>query len=469
MSLNHPTLAPSLPSFAQTFGTQPLSAISSNNALPPIVLARKRSHDHIASHSRSPEPHLTSPIVKEEHTPPSPDASSPSLKRRRVTVSGAPPSQDQPASSPVVMAFPINKRDTVPPPDQLRSTNSHKQQKQKPLVDQHRANGIVSLSSDDRLSTSAASSKPSVVPPPRTMRRSPNIVSTIRKPCTNVASSGTRPPSPNPVIAPVQQPLSISARTSFARRRAAQLGPGRKPADILISPRDSSAPDQRPVIQSAPPIPDRGQSALYTDRQPIALPRLPTILNSADNVRRVASNVPPTPTRLSIQQRPPSSTIQTPAPAGISGRSPPAVSIPIATTLVPPTPSSLHHPGYTGDKAAFLAPFEMFYDALNDSKELKKWLSEQLQKSNSLMQTLAQQQEKMADSVETLIERKVVGMRSEMSSLQRRVEELEEALRISDWERHHRNSAVEPHPDSARSSSSWAQERDLGSPFTSTF
>ncbi|KAK2465212.1 hypothetical protein APHAL10511_002566 [Amanita phalloides] len=240
-------------------------------------------------------------------------------------------------------------------------------------------------------------------------------VSTIRRPPT------TRPPSPSP-----QQPSSIATRNSFALRRAAHPGAGKKPADLLIRPTD-----QRPAIQSAPPIPDGGQGALYTDRLPIALPRLPSVMSSGDNVRRVAGNVPPTPTRLSIHSRQPPPPPPPPASAsyvGLSARSPPA-SIPIATTLVPPTPSSLHHPGYSGDKAAFLAPFEMFYDALNDSKELKKWLAEQLQKSNSLLQSLAQQQDKWQDMVETLVDRKVTALQSDVSTLQRRVAELEDELR----------------------------------------
>ena len=293
-----------------------------------------------------------------------------------------------------------------------------------------------------------------------------------------MASSGTRPPSPTSLIAP-QQPLSIAARTSFARRRAAHMGPGKKPADLLINPRDSDTFDQRPVIQSAPPIPDGRQGIFYTDRAPITLPRIPSVMSSGDNVRRVAGNVPPTPTRLSLhpRQQPPPSTPQ----VGLTGRSPSAASIPIATTLVPPTPSALHHPGYSGDKAAFISPFEMFYDALNDSKELKKWLSEQLQRSNLLMQSLAQQQEKIQDVVETLVDRKVASMQSDISGLQRRVAELEDALRQAtsgssgsrERERHHRNgtaeyqqlSSAEPSSrtkaDSIRTVPSWGQEREI--------
>ena len=72
----------------------------------------------------------------------------------------------------------------------------------------------------------------------------------------------------------------------------------------------------------------------------------------------------------------------------MAGRSPPTASVPISSALVPPTPASLHHPGYTGEKSAFLAPFEMFYDALSDSKHLKAWLGEQLQKSSTLIASL---------------------------------------------------------------------------------
>ncbi|KAF8635908.1 hypothetical protein AX15_000086 [Amanita polypyramis BW_CC] len=535
MSIRHASLAhvpQSLPSFAQAFSSHSLSSLSPpSNALPPIqsqmssvdhdsarpAIGRKRSHDNVAS---SPPPSHDSPPIKDEHEHEhehdniisvdnasfDPDASSASslpspLKKRRVTVSGAPPPlntcirlpSDQTGSnpiSPVVTGFPI-KRDNPSQVDQVRS-NIPAKQKQKPLIDQHRASYVTpppntlintaststtttttTTTSDDRLSTS---SKNSAAAPPRSVRRSPNTAPAIRRPGTNMASPGTRPPSPTPMIGSPQQPLSIAARTSFARRRASQLGSGKKPADLFISPRDSHTINQRPLIQSAPPVPDGGQGAFYADRLPIALPRLPSVLNSSDHVRRVTSNVPPTPTRLSMQQRQQAPIIQGPS-HGISGRSPSNATIPIATTLVPPTPSSLHHPGYTGDKAAFLAPFEMFYDALNDSKELKKWLSEQLQRSNSLIQSLAQQQEKIHDVVETLVERKVAGMQLEISGLQRRVEELEDALRQTTlnrsdggWERHHRNGSAEypqitsverTKADSARMGSSRDQERDL--------
>ncbi|KAH0586303.1 hypothetical protein H2248_007550 [Termitomyces sp. 'cryptogamus'] len=174
--------------------------------------------------------------------------------------------------------------------------------------------------------------------------------------------------------------LSPEPPISFARRRAEQLGSTKKkPADIVISPRE---PHTQPAIQSAPP-----QSSFA--RFPMALPRLPSVLAAPDtNVRRIAAPVPPTPTRLAI------------------ARSPPAASVPIASAHT--------------DKAAFLAPFEVFYDALNDSKQLKSWLAEQLQRSNSI---ITQQQE--------AVEKQLAPIRHEMHALQRRVEELEDALRAA--------------------------------------
>ena len=105
----------------------------------------------------------------------------------------------------------------------------------------------------------------------------------------------------------------------------------------------------------------------------MALPSLPPVLGAGQSMRRVApGNVPPTPTRLSMR----GSIAAAPAPA--SSLLGPSASVPIATTLEPPTPAALHHPGYAADKASFLAPSEVFYDALRDAKELKAYLAEQL-------------------------------------------------------------------------------------------
>ncbi|KAG6895785.1 hypothetical protein C0992_012572 [Termitomyces sp. T32_za158] len=296
------------------------------------------------------------------------DDPAPPSKRRRVTISGAPHAliTDVPAAtdhasstpiSPVVMGLTLTP-DNPLAIEKVKSMLSVKQ-KQKALIDQRRG--------------SAAGTLSPTVPPARPSRPSPR-------------TAPSRPSSPPPPPPPLPTHALPPPPISFARRRAEQLGSARKkPADILISPRD---PANQPAIQSAPP--------LAHGRFPtMALPRLPNVLRAADP-RRVATAVPPTPTRLALHR-----------PA--ARRSPPTASVPIASTLVPTTPA---HPS---DKAAFLAPFELFYDALNDSRQLKAWLAEQLQRSHALVQ----QQELV-----------VAPLRQEIGALQRRVDDLEDALRV---------------------------------------
>jgi hypothetical protein len=128
------------------------------------------------------------------------------------------------------------------------------------------------------------------------------------------------------------------------------------------------------------------------------------------------------------------------------GRSPPTASIPISSALVPPTPASLHHPGYTGEKSAFLAPFEMFYDALSDSKHLKAWLGEQLQKSSALIAGLQRQQAQIEDTVGALVEKRMAAMREEVYGLRVRVDELETALRLAKGHGYSPHMAPKSHP-----------------------
>ncbi|KAF9242572.1 hypothetical protein BU15DRAFT_34856, partial [Melanogaster broomeanus] len=395
----------------------------------------------------------------------------PSSKKRRVTVSGAPhllsPSirspVDQGPSTPiaaVVTGLPVAEDPATR--EQPRSLLAVKQQQQKALIEQRRgsAAGVVSSAGPSPMISGSALSRS---PPEehiaasklanlsRIGRRSPGPMSGVNRCAGNPAASSSQatassaqPLSPPPMIVPSQQPPTLTSSQStgeppskiqqsvlahslppppisFARRRAAQSG-GRKkkPADIMISPRTAGPSDPlAPVIQSAPPVADPG-------RFPMAIPRLPLVLGSAQSTRRVAGNVPPTPTRFSLQN--------TVGPAISSAprktHSPPGTSVPIANILVPPTPSSLHHPGYTGDKSAFLAPFEVFYQALNDSKQLKDWLADQLQKSNALTQSLKQQQEKMDETVENLVESRTRVMREEITMLRQRMESLEEALLV---------------------------------------
>lgn len=330
--------------------------------------------------------------------------------------------------------------------------------------------------STTRLSAGAMASSPEEHPmiskPPlsaRTVRRSPNagISSNSRRgtnppnstivtpapPFSTATTTNPPPPqSPSSMIVPSQQKSIISVQQtsrpsiqenhnlppppiSFARRRADHLGGGKnKPADLMISPRDQQFSSQlAPSIQSAPPVPH----AQSMGKHPMTLPRLPTAMNDSQNVQRVTSGrVPPTPTRLTMQRGPST------APGSGAPRSP-AASVPIATTLVPPTPVSLDRPGDVGEKSAFLAPFEMFYDSLSDSKQLKNWLSDQLQKSNSIIASLKQQQENMEEMIERTVERKTSRMQNEISTLHTRVEELEGALRLARSEEAMRRPSVD--------------------------
>ncbi|KAF9007678.1 hypothetical protein BDZ89DRAFT_559256 [Hymenopellis radicata] len=527
MSLNHASgiaaHPQSLPSFRQAFSPSSLGQISQGSriALPPIqtrphsrvpspanTATRSRPQSEEASSStnpsrkrarpddsvQNPTSHDTDPAshspnlarVKEEPeqdmlepSPPPhsglqdtsgapPPSSVHPLKKRRVTVSGAPrpgalntdvrvPSDQANSTpiSPVVIGFTI-QRDNPNAVEQVRSMITVKQQ-QKALIEQRRGSvaGLVSppnLTSTTVVAADSGSAAPSKAPAPpssRAVRKSPNSGTGARR-LTNASSHPVGPPSPSGMISippppTIPTPGSSSSNLnphslppppiSFARRRANQIGGKKKPADIVISPREQHTKEQLGLsIQSAPPIPraDGQQGSFYSGRATMTLPRLPSVLGAGENVKRVATgNVPPTPTRLSLLRNPSGSgQVSQPIP-GISGRSPPTASVAIASTLVPPTPSSLHHPGYSGEKSAFLAPFEMFYDALNDSKQLKNWLGDQLQKSQSLMQSLNQQQEQLHEVVESLVEKKVSAMRAEMGGMQRRIEQLEDALRVA--------------------------------------
>lgn len=385
----------------------------------------------------------------------------PSPKKRRVTVSGptqpfestARPVLDHPASTPISPVI-ISLTNADEPNGRERSLLTVKPQ-HKNIVEQHRES-IPSVTQASFASGSSGKSPPedhlSASKPtniPRIGRRSPNEAANSSRSTGGGSQTinSSQIFSPPPMIVPSQQPVSLNSSQvaaessskahqspnahalpppsiSFTTRRTAQSG-GRKkkPADILISPRATGPSDPLvPVVQSAPPV---------ADRFPMAIPRLPFAINNAtQTTRRTASNVPPTPTRFALRDAATSS-INSTGRTGTTSLSPPNVSVPIANSLVPHTPNALHHVGCPGDKSAFLAPFEMFYDALNGSKQLKGWLADQLQKSSALMQSLKQQQEKMDSTVEDLVEKRTRAMREEMAALRQRVESLEEAVQTS--------------------------------------
>ncbi|KAF7795177.1 hypothetical protein EIP86_006326 [Pleurotus ostreatoroseus] len=413
---------------------------------------------------------------QKQHSPPSkPDSPNPAKKRRTLPIDTdvRRPSIDS-GISPVVIGFSIPEDDPKAI-EQVRSMIGLKQQQQA-LIEQRRGstvgimpptappevNVVNAVSSSESTSTKQAAltrgGRRSPVPPvgPANARRPIGLPPAAGLPAGMPSSARPASPPPAPqhsqAAAPVGRHPSDSPPThthlhpsasgsnpathalppppiSFARRRASrQLGKG-KPADIVISPRTSSESHLQPYIQSAPPIPRGSQSQTSISGRPtMALPSLPPLPAPGQSIKRYSSGqVPPTPTRLGMTRQSVAGTTT----AGVSRRSPPAASIPISSTLVPPTPASLHHPGYSGEKSAFLAPFEMFYDALSDSKQLKTWLSDQLQKSNALLAGLQRQQDQLEESVSAMVDKKVAGMREEMYGMRVRVEELETALRAA--------------------------------------
>ncbi|KAK7690349.1 hypothetical protein QCA50_007006 [Cerrena zonata] len=279
------------------------------------------------------------------------------------------------------------------------------------------------------------------LPPPPTTTTSHSLSATTSASTSASSAIPTTPSAPSGLPAPPPPTNALNTinalpapSISFSRRRAGKLSAGgkSKPADIMISPRDThSDPSLQPIIQSAPPIPRTGPPSRMSSMSSMAIPTIPSVIGNAGSHRRVGSGqVPPTPTRLAMLQQ----QQRLGHVAGISGvaqaRSPPNASVPIATSLVPPvTPASFHHPGYSMEKSAFLAPFETFYDALNDSKQLKVWLGEQLQKAAALNQSLTKQQETMEETVKEMVDKKVEAMREEVYGLRVRMEELEQALR----------------------------------------
>ncbi|KZT27397.1 hypothetical protein NEOLEDRAFT_1155107 [Neolentinus lepideus HHB14362 ss-1] len=451
------------------------SSDSERHRSPRLVrIKEEQEYEPVDRHLPAPDrsnPQYPESLQDASSAPPPSSTYPPPSKRRRVTISGTHPlntnvqragSEHATPISPVVMGFPLNRDD----PAAI-------EQKQKALIEQRRGSvaGVMSvpgkgsgppavnvvnpLSVSDEpgrnsggKTTRTGRSSPSAIratiasSTATPIRRSPLQASTTHTRNASPPSAPTQPahtqtqnPTPPDRSIPAEPPQTftdLSGGTpapnalppppiSFARRRAAQLGGmKKKPADIIISPRDPVT--HQPAIQSAPPIPRASQQAGLSSFR-MALPSLPPAMAAgAQHARRTtAGQVPPTPTRLGM----PSTAARAGSSLAAGSRSP---QVPIASTLVPPTPTSLAHPNYGAEKSAFLTPFESFYDALADSKQLKNWLSEQLQKSQSVMQEMQQQQERMEQMVEVVVDKKVAPMREEIYGLKRRVGELEEEL-----------------------------------------
>ena len=378
--------------------------------------------DDSPSHSRQPRSHPpTQQDPASRSMPPSAPSpqSQPSPKKRRTTVSGPSHLVDQAssnpttsdtkaASPPIVIGMPAMARDDLNAVEQVRSMLTVKRN-QEALIEKRRGSLGAPLPSSSQPSVSPAAVKP-LPTSSRNSARSPNmnVARTVRAADPPLNPTGSSPvvtagqiqqtdlganPHPNSLPPP---PISFAGRRAFKSPSSLK----KKPADIVISPRD---PRTQPVIQSAPPQ----QGSRFTA---MALPSLPNVQPLGG--RRIPGNVPPTPTRLTLRSNLAASSSTS------SLAAPPHPSVPISTMLVPQTPAVLNRADSASQRGAFLAPFEAFYDALKDAKELKTWLAEQLAKSQAL-------QTGFEAAVDAAVERRVGGLREEVARLQRRVEELE--------------------------------------------
>jgi len=394
-----------------------------------------------------------------------PQAPSPT-KRRRVTISGINTDVKRPSSSdantpisPVVIGFNLAREDSAAI-EQVRSMLNVKLQ-QKALIEQRR-NSTAGLTSpmvnttptihianvngtDTRISNSRRHSmvpihqEPTLPPPPRNPSPPPSFPQS--QPPSQTPTQSQPPPHPPQTQAPLHEVSLARQPDGFGRRRASRLGVKPKPADILISPRETTN-DQMPAsIMSAP---------AHNTRFSMALPSLPPAMAGQNVPRMTSSVVPPTPTRLGG----PRTAIPNLGPTNPANRHSPNHQVPISSSLIPQTPSSLKF--NSSEKDAFLAPFEKFYDSLADSKQLKDWLSQQLQKSNMLVNAL-QKSEKLEEVVEAMVEKRMALMREEMYGLRRRVEELEHALRISS------SQGSGPAPPSQTGSTGYSKGKGRGS------
>jgi hypothetical protein len=304
-------------------------------------------------------------------------------------------------SSPSVVSVSPMDHDDPSPVEQVRSALTAKRN-QEALVEKRRE----SLGGP---SSSQSVASPAVVKPPpgssRASVRSPkmSVARTARVPDAPLGPSPVAPPGQSQQADPGTHPHHNSLLPppiSFAGRRAFKSSSSqqKKPADIVISPRD---PRTQPVIQSAP----AHQGGRYP---PMALPSLPKVQQPPSS-RRIPGNVPPTPTRLTLRSN---------LAASASVPAPPPASVPISTILVPQTPAAFNRTDSASQRSAFLAPFEALYEAVRDAKESKTWLAEQFTKVQAL-------QSGFESAVEATVDRRVSGLREEIARLQRRVEELE--------------------------------------------
>jgi hypothetical protein len=367
------------------------------------------SRSHPAPPRQDPDSRSMPPTVSSSTSQPAP-------KKRRMTVSGTSQPVDQVSpnptasdtktpSPPIVVSGPPTDRDDPSALEQARTLAVKRNQEA--LIEKRRGSLGGPLPSTSQTATPPAAAKPSPVSS-RTSARSPNM-GVARTPRTSDAPSSANPVAPpgqsqqtDPSSHPPHHNSLPPPPISFAGRRAFKSPSSqKKPADIVISPRDMR---MQPVIQSAP----AHQGGRF---QPMALPSLPKVQQPPGS-RRIPGNVPPTPTRLSLR-----SSLAT-SSSSSSLTVPATASVPISTILAPQTPAVLSRTDSASSRAAFLAPFEALYDVFREAKESRTWLTEQFAKLQAL-------QSGFDAAVEAAVERRVGGLREEVARLQRRVEELE--------------------------------------------
>ncbi|KAH9933256.1 uncharacterized protein BXZ73DRAFT_101216, partial [Epithele typhae] len=380
---------------------------------------------------------LPSPTARNAPSAPHDDAH----KKRRVTISGishpintdvrTPASDAAKSISPVVMGLPI-PRDDAAAIEQVRSMLTIKQQ-QKELIQQRRGStaGILSVA-PPTVSVNVVNAPPPPPDGPQPPKQNPTTRAGGRSPKPNAGAIAPRrsivggtplanrahsplarvPAHPDTSRSNLRLPPHMRARvhtsprtrTRCPRRPSVSLAAGRparsggkgKPADITISPRDANMDRLQPSVQSAPPIPRAGLNQGNTSKH---TPGYDQPRPAHAHPACMARNPHPTTAGPSTAAGTHHLGVGSISATATVGRSPPTTTVPIATTLVPPTPSAFARPQYASEKSAFLAPFEAFYDALADARTLKGWLHEQLQKSAALTQALQRQQEHVDELV----------------------------------------------------------------------
>ncbi|KZT42666.1 hypothetical protein SISSUDRAFT_1058438 [Sistotremastrum suecicum HHB10207 ss-3] len=481
----------SLPSFAQTFHSiasrsdaghpllPPIHALSSrtpnsNSAAPSSTRnvdsmardqPRKRSHDHLSNYDsdshvkQDPEGDLPMSPIRRSHQPaPTTPTADPPKKKRRVTVSTesmpdlrvntdvpSPIRQShEPRSataiSPLVVGFSVPRNDATSM-EQVRTTLDIKV-KQKAIIEQRRGsvsgngqepNAHPTRESDGNPSfarTSGTTSKGHVHSPPPVGSAPP---SSQNAQGSGTDSNFTLPPTPG-----------------FARRRSMLSSRKAAPSELMIRPPPQSQAQTTalaPLIQSAPPVPasrfrlsvgsvaesDRGVPSIRRSAQVPPAPASARLSKPNSIPRPISGQVPMTATGSTFRTN-----VHPPTPSSSN-----TFQAPLAHSQVPPTPSSLRHAlnppqpsassssARVAPKAAFLSVFENFYDQLADSRQLKGWLQDQVQRSNTLLQSLQGAEGRIASLVSEEVENRLKPMREEVDWLRSRVEELSDALQAA--------------------------------------